>query len=65
MVVLSEKINFALGGNECREAPHLKTTANMMGIPCHMLPDIAENLPAMQESIVKNRGKSIYERFIK
>jgi len=30
-----------------------------------MLPDIAENLPAMQESIVKNRGKSIYERFIK
>jgi uncharacterized protein (DUF169 family) len=59
------KINFTLGCNGCREATDLKITENMMGIPYHMLPDIVENLQAMQEGIVKNRGKSIYERFIK
>lgn len=57
------KPNATLGCTGCREATDLEPTENMIGIPFQSLSIIIENLKDMQDIIVKNRRKSIYERF--
>lgn len=57
--------NATLGCTGCREATDLEPTENLLGIPFDAFPQVIANLKNMREIIVKNRGKSIYERFIK
>lgn len=59
------QINATLGCNGCREATDLEVTENLVGIPFALLPVIIDNLVDMQETIIKNRSKSIYRRFNK
>lgn len=60
---ISGKINAALGCSGCREATDLESTENLLGIPYSSLPYIIDNLINLEDVIVKNRRKSIYERF--
>lgn len=57
------KLNFSLGCTGCREATDLKRSESVMGIPVGILPTIMQNLQDMQEVIIHNRKKSIFQRF--
>ncbi len=59
------RINASLGCTGCREATDLDITENLIGIPYASLSPLVDNLVNMKEVIVKNRSKSIYERFNK
>lgn len=59
------KPNATLGCTGCREATDLEQIENVMGIPFQAMAAIMENLEDMEDVIIHNRSKSVYQRFKK
>lgn len=59
------KPNATLGCTGCREGTDLEQTENMIGIPFQVTSSVIDNLKDMEDVILRNRSKSVYQRFIK